>query len=84
MTYNVTRGTSRSLLEAAELAVQIAGSGTIRVNDRDNNFPSRGQLNIVRATNDFGFRPLVNIEEGFRQYYDWLTNSVYWSKKAIP
>jgi nucleoside-diphosphate-sugar epimerase len=83
MTYNITRGSSRTLLEAAELAVKIAGSGTIQVNDRDDNFPSRGQLNIVRAQNDFSFTPTVNIEEGFQQYYDWLTNSIYWTKKAV-
>jgi nucleoside-diphosphate-sugar epimerase len=83
MTYNITRGTSRTLLEAAELAVQIAGSGTIQVNDRDDNFPSRGQLNITRAQNDFGFTPTVNIEQGFQQYYDWLTNSFYGTKKAV-
>jgi nucleoside-diphosphate-sugar epimerase len=83
MTYNITCGTSRTLLEAAELAVRIAGSGTIQVNERDDNFPSRGQLNTVRARNDFGFTPSVNIEQGFQQYYDWLTNSIYWTKKAI-
>jgi nucleoside-diphosphate-sugar epimerase len=83
MTYNITRGNSRTLLEAAELAVKIAGAGTIQVNDRDNNFPSRGQLNIVRAQNDFSFIPIVNIEEGFQQYYDWLSNSIYWTKKAV-
>jgi nucleoside-diphosphate-sugar epimerase len=82
-TYNITRGSSRTLLEAAELAVQIVGSGTIQVNDRDNNFPSRGQLNITRAYNDFGFAPITNIEKGFREYYDWLANSVYWSQKAV-
>ena len=82
-TYNITRGESRTLLEAAELAVQIVGQGTIQVNDRDNNFPSRGQLNITRAYNDFGFMPATNIEEGFREYYDWLANSVYWSQKAV-
>jgi nucleoside-diphosphate-sugar epimerase len=75
MTYNITRGTSRMLLEAAELAVKIAGSGTIQVNDRDDNFPSRGQLNIIRAQNDFGFTPTVNIEEGFQDYYNWLINT---------
>jgi nucleoside-diphosphate-sugar epimerase len=83
MTYNITRGTSRTLLEAAELAVKIAGAGSIQVNDRDNNFPSRGRLNIIRAQNDFGFTPAVNIEEGFQQYYDWLTNSFYGTKKAV-
>jgi nucleoside-diphosphate-sugar epimerase len=83
MIYNVTRGQSHSLLEAAELAVAIAGKGTIQINDRDNSFPSRGQLNITRAYNDFGFQPTVNIEEGFREYYDWIVNSVYWSQKTV-
>jgi nucleoside-diphosphate-sugar epimerase len=83
MTYNITRGTSRTLLEAEELAVKIAGSGTIQVNTRDDNFPSRGQLNIIRAQNDFSFTPTVNIEEGFQEYYDWLSNSIYRTKKAV-
>ena len=83
MTYNITRGNARTLLEAAELAVRIAGAGTIQVNERDDNFPSRGQLNTIRAQNDFNFTPTVNIEEGFQQYYDWLTNSFYGAKKAI-
>ena len=83
MIYNITRGSSHTLLEAAELAVRIVGQGTIQVNDRDTSFPSRGQLNITRAYNDFGFTPTTNIEEGFQQYYDWLTNSVYWSQKAV-
>ena len=77
MTYNITRGSSRNLLEAAELAVRIVGKGTIRVNGADKNFPQRGQLNITRAYNDFGFSPQVDIEQGFQEYYNWLSNSVY-------
>jgi nucleoside-diphosphate-sugar epimerase len=83
MTYNVTRGQSRTLLDAAKLAVKIVGQGTIQVNDPDNNFPRRGQLNISRAYNDFGFIPEVNIEQGFEEYYEWLKNSVYGIKKAV-
>jgi UDP-glucose 4-epimerase len=83
MTYNITRGKSRTLLEAAELAVKIAGRGTIKVNDPDNNFPSRGQLNNIRAYNDFGFTPSINVEQGFQEYYEWLKNSFYRTKKAI-
>ena len=83
MIYNVTRGQSRTLLEAAELAVRIVGRGTIQVNDRDNNFPSRGSLNITRAYQDFGFQPTTDIEQGFQQYYEWLANSVYWSQKTV-
>lgn len=83
-TYNITRGRSRSLLEAAELAVKIAGQVTVEVNNRDKNFPSRGQLNITKAYKDFGFQPNVDIEQGFKQYYDWLIeHSIYWSQKTV-
>jgi UDP-glucose 4-epimerase len=77
-TYNITRGQSRTLLEAAELAVSIAGQGSIEVLFADDNFPSRGQLNAQRAHLDFGYTPEVNIEQGFQEYYDWLIdNPIY-------
>lgn len=82
-TYNIARSDAKSLKEAAELAIKIAGRGTIRINEADDNFPSRGQLNIVRSRNDFGFQPTVNIEQGFEEYYEWLKNSVYGFKKAV-
>jgi nucleoside-diphosphate-sugar epimerase len=75
MTYNITRGQSHTLLEAAELAIKIAGSGQIQVNERDDSFPSRGALNTVRAYQDFSFTPTTDIELGFQLYYDWLINT---------
>jgi nucleoside-diphosphate-sugar epimerase len=84
MTYNITRGDGRTLLEAAELAIKIAGKGTIQINERDDNFPTRGRLNNTRAYQDFGFQPTVNIEEGFQQYYDWLINNpIYRIKETV-
>ena len=77
LTYNITRGNSRTLLEAAKLAVQIVGAGSIQVRDPDDNFPSRGQLNNNRSYNDFGFLPKINIEQGFEEYYEWLKESFY-------
>jgi nucleoside-diphosphate-sugar epimerase len=82
-TYNITKSHSRSLLDAANLAVKIAGRGTIEVKDRDANFPSRGALNIDAACRDFGYFPQVDIEEGFQAYYEWIDNSVYWSQKTV-
>ncbi len=80
-TYNITKSHSRSLLDAANLAVQIVGKGSINVRDKDVDFPSRGALNIDAARIDFGFDPKVDVEEGFHLYYDWLSNSEYWQKK---
>ena len=82
-TYNITKGHSKTLLEAAELAVKIAGSGTIEVRDKDADFPSRGALNINAARQDLGFNPKVDIDEGFQIYYEWLKDSLYWAQKAV-
>lgn len=71
-TYNITRGTSRTLLEAAELIIKIVGKGKIKVTHKDQDFPSRGALSINAARRDFKFDPKVDIEEGFFKYYDWL------------
>jgi UDP-glucose 4-epimerase len=80
-TYNITKSHSKTLLEAAELAVSIAGQGSINVRDRDLDFPSRGALNIDAARRDLGYNPQVDMEEGFDEYHKWLISSVYWSKK---
>ena len=82
-TYNITKSHSRSLLDAANLAVKIVGKGTIECRDRDLDFPSRGALNIDAARKDFGYSPKVDVEEGFEKYYEWLKNSPFWSSKTI-
>lgn len=77
-TYNITRGHARSLLQAAELCVNIVGRGHVQIRLPDTNFPTRGQLNIQRAQLDFEYHPQVDIEQGFRLYYDWLIdNPIY-------
>jgi nucleoside-diphosphate-sugar epimerase len=82
-TYNITKSHSRTLLDAAKLAVKIVGQGTIEVRDKDADFPSRGALNIDAARRDFNYDPKVDVEEGFQRYYEWLNNSLYWAKKTI-
>jgi nucleoside-diphosphate-sugar epimerase len=76
-TYNVTRGRAHSLLDAAKLVQKIVGQGTIEVEERDTNFPSRGALNIEAACRDFLYTPLVDIEQGFKLYYDWLDHTFH-------
>jgi nucleoside-diphosphate-sugar epimerase len=82
-TYNITKSHSRTLLDAANLAVKYAGKGSINVRDKDADFPSRGALNIDAARRDFGYDPKVDVEEGFQKYYEWLSNSPFWSKKTV-
>ena len=80
-TYNITKSHSMSLLQAASLAIKIAGQGDIECRDKDADFPSRGALNIDRARQDFGFDPKVDVEEGFQKYYEWFTTSPYWQAR---
>ena len=80
-TYNITKSHSKTLLEAAELAVRIAGNGSINVRGRDLDFPSRGALNIDAARRDLGYNPRVDMEEGFEIYHQWLQESPYWQQK---
>jgi nucleoside-diphosphate-sugar epimerase len=65
------------------MIVKIVGRGTIECRDKDADFPSRGALNIDRAKTILGYDPQVDVEQGFENYYNWLNNSVYWSKKAV-
>jgi nucleoside-diphosphate-sugar epimerase len=80
-TYNITKSHSRSLLDAANLAVKIVGRGTIEVRDKDADFPSRGALNIDAARQDFDYSPQVDVEEGFQAYYEWLASSPFWTEQ---
>ena len=80
-TYNITKSHSKTLLEAAELSVRIAGKGSINVRGRDLDFPSRGALNIDAARRDLGYNPRVDMEEGFEIYHRWLSESPYWQNQ---
>lgn len=80
-TYNITKSHSRSLYDAAQLAVKIAGKGNIEVREKDADFPSRGALDITAARQDFGFDPKVDVEEGFVRYYEWLQASPFWQER---
>jgi nucleoside-diphosphate-sugar epimerase len=64
------------------MAVDLAGKGSIEVRDKDEDFPSRGALNIDAARKDFGFDPKIDVEEGFQIYYDWIKNSEYWASRV--
>lgn len=82
-TYNITRGESRTLLEAANLITKIVGKGKVEITHKSEDYPSRGTLSINNARKDFGYDPKINIEEGFTTYYEWLSNSTFWSSKTI-
>ena len=81
--YNITRSDQQqyTLADAAKLAIDIVGQGSIEQAPRNVLFPRRGRLSIMRAQRDLGYTPLVDIEQGFQRYYDWLTqNPILWRR----
>lgn len=82
-TYNITRGESRTLLEAAQLILHTVGKGKIEVSHKNEDYPSRGALSINAARRDFNFKPVIDIEEGFQRYYEYLQSSPFWSSKTV-
>jgi nucleoside-diphosphate-sugar epimerase len=81
--YNITRSDDKqyTLKDAAELAISIAGRGSLEIADRDLSFPKRGRLSIMKAQRDLGYAPKVNVEEGFRRYHEWYQqNPVLWRR----
>jgi len=81
--YNITRSAEKqyTLKDAAELAISIAGRGSLEIQDRDLTFPRRGRLNIDSAIKDLDYAPQINVEEGFLKYYTWFKSSSYWQSK---
>lgn len=81
--FNITRSDSRlyTLKDAAEIAIGIAGQGTLEIRGKDADFPSRGRLSIDRAVTELGYAPTVGVEEGFRRYYEWFKLSTFWQEK---
>jgi len=81
--YHITRSEQRqwNLKDAAELAIKIAGQGSLEVAPRDLSFPKRGRLDISRAVKELGYTPQVNVEQGFQRYYDWYNqNPILWRR----
>jgi len=78
--YNITKSHSVTLLKAAEMIVEIVGKGTVEVQDKSADFPSRGALDINRARVILGYDPKVDVEEGFQRYYKWIKDSPYFNR----
>lgn len=76
--FNITKSHSVSLLQAAEKIVSLVGKGHIEIRSRDLDFPSRGALNIDKARKILNFNPAIDVDQGFKEYYQWLSNSSYW------
>ena len=79
--YHLTKGNARTIKEAAEIAVKIAGKGSVEINDPDVNMPSRGTLLVEKAHNDFEYNPKIDIDKGIELYYNWIKQSKFYKDR---
>jgi nucleoside-diphosphate-sugar epimerase len=66
--FNITRGRARGILEAAQIIAKLVPGTKIEVIEHDRRMPVRGALDISRASEEIGFIPRVDIEEGLERY----------------
>jgi nucleoside-diphosphate-sugar epimerase len=72
-TFNITRGVSRTLVDAGNIIIKETNSNSeLVVNENDGKYPKRGTLDISKARELLGFFPSVNLEEGLKQYINSL------------
>ena len=76
-TFNITRERSRTLMEAAEVAIEITGSKSkIKLMENNPAFGMRGTCSNTKARNLLGYDPIIEIEEGFADTWEWLASRV--------
>lgn len=72
MTFNITRGRSRSILEVAQIISDLIPGTEIKIEEANKQMPTRGTLDITRARTLLGYDPKVDIEEGIAQYFVFI------------
>lgn len=77
LVFNITRGNSRTLIEAAEVAKQVTNSKSdIVLKEHNKLYSKRGTCSIAKAEAKLGYKPKYDIEEGFAQTYNWLKSKI--------
>lgn len=71
-TFNITRGQTRGLLEAAELVQHYIPGCKIEILDRDGLFSVRGAFDVSKAEDLLGYKPKINLPQGIKMYYDHM------------
>ena len=77
VSFNITAGNATSLKTLAEKIISITGSES-DIEDIGNHslYPLRGTLDISRAKDLLGYEPKYSLDEGLKNYYEWLQNKI--------
>lgn len=70
-TFNITYGSSRKIIQLAEMVLEAFPGLSIKFNPRDGLMPERGTLSIEKARDLIGYEPSYPIEKGYKLYIKW-------------
>lgn len=71
-TFNMTRGEGRSIRELASVVADLIPDTETYENETNVTRPNRGALDISKAHELLDYNPEYSLEEGMREYYDFL------------
>jgi UDP-glucose 4-epimerase len=71
-TFNITRGEGRSIRELAEAIADLVDGTEMYTEERTVYRPNRGALDISKARDIIGYEPEYSLEEGVREYLDFV------------
>jgi UDP-glucose 4-epimerase len=71
-TFNMTRGEGRSIRELSEVVADLVPGTETYEKEIDVTRPNRGALDISKARELLGYDPKYSLEEGLREYHDFL------------
>ena len=75
-------GNASTIYECAELIRELVGNNNnIVIKDKNNQYPSRGALNIVKAVLELKYNPNTDLKTGLTKYHEWLIqNPTLWAR----
>ncbi len=76
-TFNITRGKGRKIKELADILKNLVPESRSRIISEPANVyrPNRGTLNITKAKTLLGYEPQFSLEEGMKQYVQFIRDT---------
>lgn len=74
--FNISRGEGRTLMEAAEIVKSLVADARIECDEKDSSYPKRGAMDILKAKKILGYLPQYSLEEGIKEYFEFLKEHV--------
>jgi len=69
--FNITYGAAQSLATMVDILKEEIPNVRVRYEKRDRLMPKRGTLSVEKAHQVLGYKPIYDLENGFRSYIRW-------------